>query len=67
MAQEDDRNVEKQRRCLRCGKDFTSRGAGNRICKKCTASNADEHVPKSAPNFLTNMDSDPNWVDDENL
>jgi hypothetical protein len=24
-----------QRRCLRCGKDFSSRGPGNRICHPC--------------------------------
>jgi hypothetical protein len=67
MAQEDDRNVEKQRRCLRCEKYFSSRSAANRLCKKCAASNADEHVPKSAHNFLPHLDGDPNRVDDENI
>jgi len=30
----------KERRCLKCSKMFMSNGIGNRICSKCTASNA---------------------------
>jgi hypothetical protein len=28
------------RRCLKCNEEFPSKGAGNRICKKCTQVNA---------------------------
>jgi len=63
----DERNEEKTRRCLRCDKEFTSRGIGNRICKKCTSSNADERLPKSVPNFLSYLDNEHNWSEDENI
>ena len=29
-----------QRRCLKCGKMFTSAGSGNRICPRCNDANA---------------------------
>jgi len=33
-----DRNEEKMRTCLSCGKEFLSSWAGNRICPKCKTS-----------------------------
>jgi hypothetical protein len=36
-----------QRQCLKCSQMFQSRGAGNRICKKCSAVNAALHVSEA--------------------
>lgn len=33
-----DKNQEKMRTCLSCGKEFLSSWIGNRICPKCKAS-----------------------------
>ena len=63
----DDRRVEKERKCLRCGKAFLSRDAGNRICKKCSSANADEHVPKSVSNSLSPFEKDFSGTEDEDL
>ena len=35
----------KRRTCLRCGKEFWSQSAANRICRRCTRINA--HLPYS--------------------
>ena len=56
MAGKDERREEKERSCLRCRNMFLSKNVGNRICKKCTASNADEHIPKNVPNSLLPFD-----------
>jgi hypothetical protein len=64
MAEPDERNIEKDRKCLRCDKMFLSRDAGNRICKKCTSANADERSPKPIPPFYFEHGS---WFDHEDL
>jgi predicted nucleic acid-binding Zn-ribbon protein len=33
------------RKCLRCGEQFDSRNAGNRICPKCDRLNSREYQP----------------------
>jgi len=67
MAGENDRYVEKERKCLRCAKLFLSRDAGNRICKKCSSANADEHVPKSVSNSLSPFEKDFSGAADEDI
>jgi Zn finger protein HypA/HybF involved in hydrogenase expression len=34
-----------KRKCLKCGKKFASRNAGNRICPKCDRLNTREFQP----------------------
>jgi hypothetical protein len=34
----DDKNEEKMRRCMKCGREFLSSWIGNRICPKCKSS-----------------------------
>lgn len=38
MDEQDDRNREKMRRCMKCGREFLSTWIGNRICPKCKSS-----------------------------
>ena len=67
MAGKNERREEKERSCLRCRNMFMSRNAGNRICKKCTSANADEHVPKNVPNGLLPFYKDFNGREDEDI
>ena len=34
-----DKTSIKKRKCLKCGKQFESKGVGNRVCLKCSLSN----------------------------
>jgi hypothetical protein len=45
----DDRDQEKDRKCLRCLQMFLSYNAANRICPKCKSSNRDSHLPLIIP------------------
>jgi ribosomal protein S27AE len=45
----DDRDQEKERKCLRCATMFMSHNAANRICSKCKSSNRDNHMPSIIP------------------
>jgi tRNA(Ile2) C34 agmatinyltransferase TiaS len=40
VVEDQDKVVEKLRRCLMCGRMFDSHGPGNRICKKCKSTSA---------------------------
>jgi Zn finger protein HypA/HybF involved in hydrogenase expression len=40
------RDTPTERRCLKCGRRFTSTWAGHRLCAKCSAENETERVPR---------------------